>query len=348
MTPRPSPPDRHQIEQLARQGALSSDGLEIALRRLGHLPDAAAWRRFGDLALLAAGGLLVLAGIMFFFAFNWDVLHRFTKMTVAALPLILSAALAARFAGQRAGQAWLGAAVALVGALLAVIGQIYQTGADSELLFAGWAALSLPWVAAGCAPWLWLFWLLIVNVALGLFIFGRWEVWTMPGGLADGLLWMPLILNAAALLAWELLWPRLAWMRAPHAPRAIALLAALCATALGVVWCLLGDDPHTDWQTMRYTPLIYLVWLGMTRWLYRRRRHDIVPLAIAALSLVIVVTVWLANELLDSWRLTEASAFLLIGLAVAALTALAAFWLRQTAQAWEAAAADAPRQEPHL
>jgi len=326
---------------------LSGDGLQMALRRLGYLPDAAAWRRFGNLALLAAGSLLVLAGIVFFFAFNWAALHRFAKMALAALPLALSAALAARLAGQRAGRAWLGAAVALTGVLLAVIGQIYQTGADSELLFAGWAALTLPWVAAGCAPWLWLFWLLIVNVALGLFIAGRWAFWSMPGSLlSDGLPWLPLLLNAAALCAWEGLWPRLTWMRgAPYAPRIIALLTALCATALGIFWCLLGDDRHVAWRVMRYTPLIYLAWLGATLWFYRLRRRDIVPLAAGALSLIVVATVWLVNWLLDTWHGNGAGSLLLIGLAVAGMTALAVLWLRKTTQAWEHAAADAAARE---
>ena len=346
MTTQPTIPSRHQLEQLAQEGTLTDDGLEIALRHFGYLPDAAAWRRFGNLALLAAGSLLVLAGIVFFFAFNWAALHRFAKMALVALPLALSAALAARLMPQRAGQAWLGAAVVLTGVLLAVIGQIYQTGADSELLFAGWAALTLPWVAAGCAPWLWLFWLLIVNVALGLFIFGRWDAWMMLGTRYSDLLWLPLLLNASALYVWELLWPRLVWMRAPYAPRAIALLAALCATVLGVVWCVLNgwENPpwreidglgNPPWRVMRYAPLFCLGWLGATLRFYSLSRRDIVPLAGAALSLIIVVTTWLARWLFDTWRGNETGSFLLIGLAVAGMTALAAFWLRQTAQAWE-------------
>jgi len=328
-------PDRHQLEQLARDGALTSDGLEIALRRLGHVPDAVAWRRFGSLALLAAGSLLVLAGIVFFFAFNWDALHRFAKMALVALPLILSAVLANRFAEQRTGLAWLGAAVALTGALLAVIGQIYQTGADSELLFAGWALLTLPWVVAGCAPWLWLFWLLILNVALGLFVLDRFDTWRLLDGLANGLFWMQLLLNAATLCVWEGLWPRLAWMRAPYAPRAIALLTALCATSLGMSWALMYSDQRAAWLVMRYTPLIYLAWLGATLWFYRWRRHDIVPLAAGALSFIVVVTAKLAYWLFDEMNRDLVVACLLLGLAVAGMTALAAFWLRQTTQAWD-------------
>lgn len=75
------------------------------------------------------------------------------------------------------GKAWLGAGVVLTGVLLAVIGQIYQTGADSELLFAGWALLALPWVVIARAPWVWLFWLVLLNTSLALFLVGRFDIW---------------------------------------------------------------------------------------------------------------------------------------------------------------------------
>jgi uncharacterized membrane protein len=204
------------------------------------------------------------------------------------------------------------------------MGQIYQTGADSELLFAGWAALTLPWVLAGRAPWLWLFWLLLVNVALGLFMSGRVSLFSSGMDVS-------LLLNAAALCAWELLWPRINWLRAPYAPRAIALLTALCATALGVAWWFDRRD-----QVIPYTPLLYLVWLGATLWFYHRQRRDIVPLAAAALSFIVVATAGLIHGLLDLGTHDDiVSSLLIIGLTVAVLTALAAAWLRRTVAAWQ-------------
>jgi uncharacterized membrane protein len=320
-------PDRHQLEQLARDGGLSAQGLDIALHRLGYLPDAAAWRNFGGLALLAAGSLLVLAGVVFFFAFNWDALHRFVKMALVAAPLALSAVLAARLSGQRAGQAWLGAAVVLTGVLLAVMGQIYQTGADSELLFAGWAALVLPWALAGSAPWLWLFWLGLWNVALGLYLSG-------VSFDAKGLFWLPLLLNAGALCVWEILWPRLGWLRAAYGPRIIAVAAAVCATVVGMKWRF-----FSSYESMNYTPffylMLYLSWLGATLWFYRDRRHDIVPLAAASLSLIVVITMELFRWLIEYFSKDYLFSLLLLGLAVAAMTALAAAWLRRTVQAWQ-------------
>ena len=39
--------------------------------------------------LLAAGLVLLLAGVLFFFAFNWSALHRYARLALAAAPLSL-------------------------------------------------------------------------------------------------------------------------------------------------------------------------------------------------------------------------------------------------------------------
>ena len=54
----------------------------------------------------------------------------------------------------------------LVGALLAVYGQVYQTGADAWQLFAGWAALIAGWAVAGRFVPLWMLVAVLTNVAL--------------------------------------------------------------------------------------------------------------------------------------------------------------------------------------
>lgn len=322
---------RRYLESIARSGQLTAAGLDLALRRIGVLPDAAGWRCFADRFLLATGTLLLLAGVVFFFAFNWNALPRFAKMALVVLPLVLSAGVAARLGLDRsAGKAWLGAAVVLAGVLLAVIGQIYQTGADSELLFAGWAVLALPWVMVACTPWLWLFWLLLANTALALFIAGRLDVWAIFF-FADAMFWGPLLLNALALVLWEVLWPRLDWVRVDYAPRLIALLTAAAATGPGVSWWFL--DKQDNWRLMHYAPLVYLAWFFVTLWFYRAQRQDIVPLAAAALSAIAVVTAGLIRGLLDHGDF-EIAAFFLVGAAVAAMTAGAAVWLRQTASVW--------------
>ncbi|WP_217806087.1 DUF2157 domain-containing protein [Halomonas sp. BC1] len=69
-------------------------------------------------------------------------------------------------------------AVCVVGVLLALIGQVYQTGADPWQLFAGWAVLALPWVVMARLSELWLLWWGLVNMAIWLYA----SVWGLWGG----------------------------------------------------------------------------------------------------------------------------------------------------------------------
>jgi hypothetical protein len=141
-----------------------------------------------------------------------------------------------------------------------------------------------------------------------------------------------LLFNALALILWECLWPRIDWMRVAYAPRFIALLAAGAATGLGVSWWFL--EHNAGWRLMRYVPAVYLPWFIATLWFYRSRRQDIVPLAMVALSAIVVVTAGLIKGLFD-YRNFDVGAFFLIGVVVAAMTAGAAVWLRQTASRWD-------------
>ena len=322
---------RPYLESLVRSGHLSAEAFDTALRRLGLVPGPADWRRFAGQFLLATGSLLLLAGVLFFFAFNWAVLHRFVKILLVALPLLVSAVGAMRYGlNSAAGKAGITSAVVLTGILLAVIGQIYQTGADSEMLFAGWAVLTLPWVVLAVMPWLGVFWLLLVNAALVLLIAGRLDVWALF--FHDGLLWMPFLFNALALMLWEALWPRCEPLRAAYGPRFIAFAAIACISGLAVCWWFVGD--HSDWRLLHYVPPVYLAFLTLTLWFYQHRRRDIVPLAAASLSLIVVLTSGLIKGLFEH-RNFDVSGFFLVGVAVAGMTAGAALWLRRTSSSWE-------------
>ena len=327
---------RQRLVALARRGDLAPAGLELALVRLGLLPDAARWRHFADRALFAAGGLLVLAGVVFFFAFNWSGLHRFVRIALVAGPLLASAAVALYALRRRVADGWhlaqgaLTVGVVLVGVLLAVIGQIYQTGADSELLFAGWALLALPWVLVAAAPWLWLFWLLLLNVALCLYLAGRADLWAVFS-LRGTMLWLPLALNAGALALWEVLALRCNVTRPAYALRLIAFFAALAASALALAWIFM--DHGDAWLALRWAPLPYALWALTSSVYYRCVRRDLVPLTLLAASLVAVASAWLGHWLFMVARM-RMDGFLFLGLAIAVLSAAATLWLRRTAQSW--------------
>ena len=135
------------------------------LEAVGVVRDDAFWGRWARNAVLAVAVGQLLAGIAFFFAFNWAELPPFAKLGLIQGGIVLCAAGA--WIGRRHQIAWealLTAAAALVGVLLAVFGQIYQTGADAYTLFVGWGLLILPWVVLARALPLWVLWLTVAGV----------------------------------------------------------------------------------------------------------------------------------------------------------------------------------------
>ena len=119
---------------------------------------------------MALGTGHVLAGVIFFFAFNWADMSNFAKFAVLQGGIGLSA-LVAILAGldRPVGQAMLITASVLTGVVLAVFGQIYQTGADAYQLFVGWGLLIVPWVLVSKNAAHWLVWLIVV--ALGIYFY---------------------------------------------------------------------------------------------------------------------------------------------------------------------------------
>jgi len=123
-------------------------------------------------SLLALGAGHLLAGIVFFFAFNWDALPLLAKFSVLQGGVIVAVggALVARI-DRPAGRVLLISANVLAGTLLAVIGQVYQTGADAWQLFSTWALLTLPWAIASRSAVHWLVWLIVFFLAANLYGF---------------------------------------------------------------------------------------------------------------------------------------------------------------------------------
>ena len=128
--------------------------------------DARFWHEWAMRALLALGGAHLLAGVVFFFAYNWDDLSAFAKFGVLQFAVVAAFAAALVLRLERpAGQAALIAASVFTGVLLAVIGQVYQTGADAWELFAAWTVLIVPWTVVSRSGAHWFFWILVCLAA---------------------------------------------------------------------------------------------------------------------------------------------------------------------------------------
>ena len=232
------------IYQWIKAGLIADEHQTEALALAGERPNRAGWLQF-VLRLLVLLGLLSLAfGVVFFFAYNWNDMGRQVKF-IALQTLLLASFLLYVFKAKSAwtAQALLLSAVLVLGALLALFGQTYQTGADPWQLFATWAALILPLVVLSRSEVLWLVLALLVNTALSLYLqvnrslFG-WVLW------GHQMTWVLFVLNGLFLLFTEWLasaraqrWP---WMALSHRWAAqvlgVAVIYLLGIMGLEAIW----------------------------------------------------------------------------------------------------------------
>jgi uncharacterized membrane protein len=318
---------RREILAWAAQKRIKAGRLTEALRLAQAEPTAADWRRFLDLLLLWLGAVFVAVGLIFFIAYNWQAMGRYAKFGLVEVAL-LAAVVCSRKLGLDglSGKAALCVASLLVGALLALIGQTYQTGADPWQLFAGWALLILPWVIIGRLAALLLFWVGLVNLSLLLYLqtfpraFGFIGlVFTTPT-----LLWSLFVLNTLVLCLWELAaQARVSWLSERWPLRALVVAGGGLITALAA-WGILEFGSFSA-----AGPLVYLVCLAIAYAVYRRRVQDIFVLAGGVLSVILVVTTGLARLLLSH---ADAGGLLLIGLAAIGMSAAGGWWLKTIVQ----------------
>jgi uncharacterized membrane protein len=298
-------------------GRIAPGREEEALRAAGLLPSLAQWRAFLGRLSLWLGTVAMAAAVIFFFAFNWDDLGRFAKfgLVEAAILAGLLACWRVDFDGAP-GKAILLLLSLLTGALLALAGQVYQTGADTYELFAYWAALILPWVLVSRFSPLWLLWLGLLDVAAYLYFELYWQ--------SEAQLWTLFLLNGLALAAWEAGHRAgLAWLRDEWPPRLVAVASGTTATALAI-WAIVEGGGRSP----ALAALAYLAWVAAIYFWYRRVRPDLFMLAGGVLSLIVVVVAFLSENMLGN----DAGGFLFIGLVVIGMSAAGAVWLKSAAR----------------
>ena len=306
----------------AARGIIPAERLPEALEVAGVLPTAGAWRRFLDRLSLWLGAAALGAALIFFVAANWSAIGVWGKFAlVEALVVAAVAAYVWRGPDRASGKAALLAASLALGALLALVGQTYQTGADTFELFASWAALLVPWVVIGRYAGLWVLWLAIVNLAVafhfaalgglfGMVLSGREQLWTLA------------LVNAVALVSWEVAAERIAWLRERWAPRLLAIGVGGIVTTLAL-WAIVDYDAGP-----RAVVLIYPAWVAAMYVAYRTWSRDLFMLAGASLSVIVVVTAFIGRHIVEDGG---AGAMLVLAVAVVGMAGGAAAWLRTVA-----------------
>lgn len=290
-------------------------------------PDAGQWRGFLDALALWLGVALCAAAAVCFIAANWDAMGRFARLGVMEVALVAATLAAWRLGLARpAGQAALALATVLLGGLLAVVGQTYQTGADTWELFALWTALALPWTLAARNTAQWLGWALLLDLAVGLRLGLRTaDLWLPEAGVA-----LPLGLLDLALAA---VWAGVAWRRPDLTGPLGARLLAVAAIGLLSWSAMLHIVEAPRDMPFSIRALAVTTWAAATLAVGAvalRGHRDVPLLAMLMLGAIGVVTCALGKVLLDDhpWS----GLYLVMGLAVMVQATLAVVVLRRLAR----------------
>ena len=297
-----------QIVHARATGALTSDSYTRLLNRILEPLSDESWRKNLRHWFLVGGLLLLVSGIIYFGAYNWEHLGRLQKLGLLQIILLaFFSGVMLRGLERTEGKVLLMAGCGIVGAILAVMGQVYQTGADSYTLFLGWGVLILPWCLAGRSNLLWTGQLALVNVA-----FTFWWYQTVNERFFDFALPF-LALNLLLIGLWEALRQRLSWMK-----RTVSdLLLAIGLTPVTLTGCAVIVDAYDEGVTL----LCLFIVLGALIFFCGKR---LISMAIVSASLLCLGSTLVGRICLESG---DEFGVLMTGVGIMFLIALVVRWL---------------------
>ena len=352
---------RRTIEQLLKRGILPMTNAEAASTQLEIYPNVRTWLTFFDKALLIIGIVALVLSLVFFVAFNWQHMGKMGKFALVEAGLVVSIVLYVALSFRRRfrliRQLLLLIASVITGSLLALFGQVYQTGADTWQLFFGWAILITPWVIIARFPALWLLWLGLINAGLMLYmdvanlslIDDTYQSITQVAMLA--------LMNFIAFNLW------LVSIDKPHSqPVSIHKFTANKASTHKSSTPLITSKINQltksslHWSTyvvgllstcfITYLAIVsvfeninslatliavisWLGWCGFMLWHFYQRRIDLLMLTYLSFSIITVLMFWVGESLLDDF---DAGGFLILTLLLIGMSSAAVVWLRKVAR----------------
>jgi uncharacterized membrane protein len=311
-----------EARERARALGLTDELVGRAAAAAVATPAPAHWRQLLAVAMGATGAGLFASGVVTFVAYNWAALGRFARFALVEALLVAAGLVAARALPRLGGQLALSVAAVLVGALLAVFGQTYQTGADPFELFLTWAVLIVPWTIAARFEPLYL----LHSVVLGT---GLVMAWHQLGAGGDRVfvgsvasLWA---LATVAIVGWEV------QARRPHAvlhrrwlPRVWGALAGL-ALAAGAAHTIV-DSTNAEGLALGAVAAS----VALVVWRYHLRSVDLFMQTVACGVLITVISTGLGFKLFKGMGSVEL--LLLVALVITGQAAAAVTWLRRAAR----------------
>ncbi|NQZ30875.1 MAG: DUF2157 domain-containing protein [Oceanospirillaceae bacterium] len=197
--------NRARVLGWVQEGLIEHKDIAAAMQVAQAQPRSHQWRHFIKQLLLWLSVICVCSGVIFFFAYNWQALSRMTRFALVESAMLVVSLSYLRCSGNESLKiALLMAMTLLTGALLALVGQTYQTGADPWQLFIIWSALITPWALLASSSVMWIFWLLLLNLGCVLLFQLNVPLQWLLSSSSNAILLNLVMINTALLVLFEL------------------------------------------------------------------------------------------------------------------------------------------------
>ena len=310
----------HRLRAALATSGFGIPAIERAVELATSTPDAKEWNTFLSRTLALLGSVLLLAGAICAVAYNWTEIGRFGKFALIEAAIIIAALMGWRLLPRLPGRLALFGASVLVGPLLAVYGQTYQTGADPYGLFLTWAGLIIPWVIVARFSLLWI-------LLIGLLDVGMMLWWSQVVGTED-LPALPLAiaaLHGLAFIGWE-------WQLARTRPWLDERWAAYVIAAGGFAALTIGsavfiiEDMDAGLAGVASLTLLAGAIAAVFHH-HRRVRTDLLMVTLAGTAGLVVLAVFVGRIIFD-WLDLDVFGFLLMTAFVIAEITFGLRWFR--------------------
>ncbi|WP_118972839.1 DUF2157 domain-containing protein [Taibaiella koreensis] len=312
--------DREDIHLVSRHSNWTAQNIQATFEHSGIYTGKAGWRKFLNFFLIGLGLAFVLAGIIFFFAFNWASLHKVIKLGLVEtlIAVCIAVVVLNKRLDEKIKNILLATASILVGALFAVFGQIYQTGADAYDLFLGWTLAILIWTLVSGFPVLWFIFMLLCNATLCLYIEQR----TSHVEAIEMLSWLfglnalfALLVEAVAL--GRPVQDKTGWLSG------LAAIAAVCSITIAVCLGIIDRSPGFS-----ISLLLAIAGFAAGIW-YGLRHRKLLYLALIPFAVIIILITAIVRPFND-----PVGIFFLVSLLIIGLTTLLIMQLVKLNKRW--------------
>ncbi len=209
------PVDRKLIEELYLNGKINDEARQYSLDTLNPRNE---WLLWLSRLLMFIGTTLILAGIIYFFSFNWDQITSVAKLLIVELMIIVTIVCAFIFSLKEVkGQLFLFAASLFVGLFFVVLGQVYTSDSPVFLLFLYWSILIIGWTLISNFSPQWFLLIFLVNI----FLITWWNQWVSPSNDIEFMIYTFLMIFNGLILSLreyfasdeKMKWLRFRWIR---------------------------------------------------------------------------------------------------------------------------------------